>query len=1254
MLLTDLFADSVAQHGERVAIDVPPGPTRDRVVVRYAELARMAAALRQRLSPFVTGEAVVAIHLPRHDPWLFAAQLAVLQAGAAHVCLDPSFPAAHVQHVLKDAAVVAVIAAAAGERACGGRGVPIVRVPLAGEGPTLPAAPRPAWLDERGLAYVIYTSGSTGAPKGVLIEHRGAVNLIRQGVQRFGLGPGDRIAQGSSAAYDSSIEETWLALASGATVVVMDDETVRLGPDLVPWLAREAITVLCPPPTLLRAMDCDDPRARLPKLRLCYVGGEALTADLAATWGKALWLENGYGPTECTVTVVRGRVAPDRPVTIGEPVPPHRAFLLDDRLQPVADGDEGELCLAGPGLARGYVGQPELTAQRFPELPGIGRVYRTGDLAVRGADGQLTCLGRIDSQVKLRGFRIELEAIESVLATCDGVREVACAVVGQEPAKQLIAFVVATALGPSPEPRALAAALRRTLPDHMVPSRFELLSALPRTLGGKVDRRRLAANGTLPAASVDTRAENAPADADPLRRELRAGIAAVLGLPLAQVGADDDFFDLGGDSLRAALLVSRLRRGGCATFAVRDVYSARSANGMLRLAATKVRAPAAISIGPDPRPRPTSSTLRVVATTTSQLLFLLLMLLGITAVARFVTFDLTSGLCASLSLPVLLLVLPWLFAALRLAFAVASVLVLVVAKRLLIGRYHEGSTPAWSGLHLRHWLVVRCARLLPWGLFEGTEATAVVLRLLGARVGRRVHVHRGVDLAQGGWDLLTLGDDATLGREACLGLVDRVDGQLVFGAVELGAGATLATRAGTAGQVVIGAGALVGALSFVTEGTHVPAGERWQGVPATTSGPAPAPAPIDHGHQLSSWTCTWLLLLTRLAGPAFAALPWSLLAWWLLTQNGIDGARLATWLFTDGQAPSAPWGLALVAFAVLLLPLSLLSTALALRSLPKVPAGTHPRWSLLHLRQQLRDGMLEFACGWLSGTLFWPWWLALAGARIGRDVEVSTILDTLPEHLAIGAGSFLADGVYLGAPLVHGGRVTVGPTALGLRTFVGNHVVIEQGLQLPDDLLLGISTIADRQMREGTAWFGQPAFQLPRREVVTVDRRLTHAPGPVRYLNRMFWEALRMTLPALPVALGLWWLAVTAGSGFGVAVVATAVVMSFPVLLVWALKWLLLGRVRPGQHGLWSCWASRWDFHYVVWQRFARGLLSLLEGTLLLPWFLRAMGMRIGRRCLLGDGFAQVVDPDMITIDVEPRHRNRKWRRARSLVPLDN
>lgn len=1113
-----------------------------------------------------------------------------------------------------------------------GLGLPTVALPLATGAPTSPAAAAPA-AGERSLAYAIYTSGTTGKPKGVLVEHRGAVNLIAQGVERFGLRPGDRCAQGSSPAYDSSVEETWLALASGATVVPLDDETVRLGPDLVAWLRRERVSVFCPPPTLLRAMDVRSPRAELPDLRLCYVGGEALPQDLADLWGAELWLENGYGPTECTVTVTRGRVHPCRPVTIGQPVPPHVAWILGEDGRPAPDGAAGELCIAGPGLARGYLGLPELTEQRFPTLPEIGRVYRTGDLVTRGPDGELSYHGRIDAQVKVRGYRIELEAIESALARCEGVREVACTAQDEGGEKALAAHVVAADPSRPPDVDALAAAVRASLPDYMTPRRFAFAATLPRTVGGKIDRRRLPF--IAPPAGVGGPAWE-PATA--AERLLRDEFAAVLRVAPAAIAADADFFDLGGDSLRAALLVSRLRRspGGAAT-AVRDVYMFRTPAAIARrLQAESSVDDDAAETSPLPPLPPTPWLATFVQTA-----FVALVVGGASGIAWVGGFVALPWLAAEFTLLQLLFVGPWLGAIAYAAYAVVAVALAIGAKELLIGRYVPQRVPAWSSFHVRHWIVVRLVRLVPWTLLEDTEAKVAALRALGARIGRRVHLHRGVDVLSGGWDLIEIGDDATLQREAELGACQLEDGQLVVGAVRIGRGATMATRAGVGPDASVGDGAFVGPLSFVPSGAHVPAGEAWQGVPARRVGAAPEPARIDvESAPLPPWPYAILRVCGRLFWAPLVALPFTGLVYAGALALGVDAAALADWLSGEGPSSQPAWVALTIVLALVGAPVGLVAQALALRFSPPIPAGTHGRWTWLHLQAQVRMDAVEAAGQWLAGALFWPMWLRLAGMRIGRDTEISTIVDVLPEHVALGGGSFLADGIYLGVPRIHGGAVTIAPTALGARNFVGNHVVVDAGQALPDDVVIGVCTVVDdRRMTAGTGWFGQPPFALPKREIAEADRRMTHRPDLLRVVNRLFWECARFVLPALPVWLGLVWFDVVAASEddalaqYGRACAATVAYALLLALVVIAAKWLLLGKVRPAQHALWSCWANRWDFHYVVWERYSRGFLQLLEGTLLLPWFLRALGMKVGRRVVLGEGFAQVVDPDMLRID---------------------
>src|SRR5262249_26598722 len=264
-------------------------------VLTYTELNQQADAVAAFLRPFVTGECIVALLLSRGNEFLYSGQLGALKAGAAYTCIDTAFPYEQVRDVLDDSNAVVLLTDAAGvARARGagwlpGRVFDAAAIASARDAVTLPP---PEWLTPENLAYVIYTSGTTGRPKGVMIEHRSIVNLVRHDLLELQLTPDERVAQNSSPSYDSSVEEIWFALGAGATLVPLDEETVRLGPDLVPWLRGERITMLCPPPTLLRTLGCRDPLKELPDLSIVYAGGEALPQDIADHWAEGRTLIN--------------------------------------------------------------------------------------------------------------------------------------------------------------------------------------------------------------------------------------------------------------------------------------------------------------------------------------------------------------------------------------------------------------------------------------------------------------------------------------------------------------------------------------------------------------------------------------------------------------------------------------------------------------------------------------------------------------------------------------------------------------------------------------------------------------------------------------------------------------------------------------------------------------------------------------------------------------------------------------------------
>jgi aspartate racemase len=424
-------------------------------------------------------------------------------------------------------------------------------------------------------AYVIYTSGSTGQPKGVLVTHGGVVNHSLSVGELFALGPEDRVSQCNSLSFDISVEELFASWVRGAAVVLCPPEKFLPDEEFAGWLAGEEISVVNLPTAFWHqwAGVLESRHRRVSDtVRLVVVGGDKARSDILARWQaitgpRVRWI-NTYGPTEATVTTTayensapQGRQAT---IPIGRPIAGAQVYVLDGNLNPVPIGVSGELYIGGAGLARGYLKRPELTAERFIPDPFAreagSRLYRTGDVCRYLADGNIEFLGRSDHQVKVRGFRIELEEIDSVLARHPGVRE-AVVVAREEDAgdsttqsedKRLVAYVAA-AQNPLPTIQELRGFLKAQLPEYMVPSAFVFLDSLPLTPTGKVDRK------ALPAPERRQRGieEGTIAPRNPTE-ELVAQIWAKL-LKLDRLAIHDNFFDLGGHSLLATQLISRLR-----------------------------------------------------------------------------------------------------------------------------------------------------------------------------------------------------------------------------------------------------------------------------------------------------------------------------------------------------------------------------------------------------------------------------------------------------------------------------------------------------------------------------------------------------------------------------------------------------------------------------------------------------------------------------------------------------------------------
>jgi amino acid adenylation domain-containing protein/non-ribosomal peptide synthase protein (TIGR01720 family) len=525
--------------------------------VTYQELNARANRLAHHLRTLGVGaEVLVGLCLERSVE-MVVGLLAILKAGGAYVPLDPAYPVGRLSFMLEDARAPVLVTQASLLDALPAGWAQVVLVDEEAELIAAHSVENPrAGVSAEGAAYVIYTSGSTGRPKGVVVRHGGLCNLAGAQQRAFGVRRGTHVLQFASLSFDASIFEMVMAWYAGGALYLLPPDKTLLGADLVSWLRENRIGNVTLPPSALAAM----PGAELPELKTIIVAGEACPVEVVARWAAGRRFFNAYGPTEATVwaTVEECEAGGDAP-PIGRPIANVSVYLLDSELRPAPVGIAAQLLIGGAGLARGYLARPALTAERFIPHPFAAepgaRLYRTGDVARYLPDGRIEFLGRADQQVKVRGYRIELGEVEAALGRMAGVRQ--CVVTATEEetgGRRLVAYVVSD--GETLPVEEMREWLKSVVPDYMIPATFVALAEMPLTGSGKVDRARLPEAGTdrpgLAEAYVEAEGE---------QERVLAGIwQEVLGVE--RVGANDNFFSLGGDSIRSVQVLSKAHERG--------------------------------------------------------------------------------------------------------------------------------------------------------------------------------------------------------------------------------------------------------------------------------------------------------------------------------------------------------------------------------------------------------------------------------------------------------------------------------------------------------------------------------------------------------------------------------------------------------------------------------------------------------------------------------------------------------------------
>jgi non-ribosomal peptide synthetase-like protein len=882
--------------------------------------------------------------------------------------------------------------------------------------------------------------------------------------------------------------------------------------------------------------------------------------------------------------------------------------VLDEKLQPVAPGENGEICIGGAGVARGYVNRPDLTATKFVETP-FGRLYRSGDLGRFAPDGEIEFLGRIDTQVKLRGFRVELSEIEAVLAEHPAVEcAVATTVPAGGPPQDIAAYVTLRSHVPVEDLREqLAEKVRGRLPAYMVPAYVEVLDRMPMLASGKADRKGLPAP-VLPR--VGARAGDYVPPETALERKIAAAWHEIFGREDISVEADF-FLDLGGHSLFAAQLVSKLRADRqMRRLSVADLY----ANPTIRALAQHAESLAdsrTNDASDAPRPvRHSSARVWTAGAAQFALLYAVLAILGAPAAAFIAEHSRKASILSVTSFDLLL----------PLVLLMVSMVLPVVLKWTLVGRFRPGDYPLWGSYFCRWWVFRKAIDFSPLPFLAGSPLLNIYARLLGARIGRGAHIATPQLHMP---DLLEIGEGASIGYEVELQPFEVEDGRLRVAPIRIGARAFIGAKSVVMPGATVGQGARISEQTLVTRGQVIPEGESWTGSPARRAAMTdplldrmearPAPPPRLSAALWAAFAAAFVFIETL---PFAFALPG------LLIMAYAD--RIGGWRYVLAAAP-----LAGLAFVVTACTAVFAGKRLAM---PRLRAGIYPAHSWFGLRKWIADKLMLLSLtvtNTLYATLYTLPWLRALGARIGPRSEISTVSHIDPDLLRLGSEVFVADIASIGAATFHNGYIAMEWTEVGDRTFLGNASVIRSHTKLPDNCLIGVQSVAPAEAaKPGTSWLGSPAMFLPKRQVVEgFSEQLTYRPPVSLYAYRLAVELVRIAAP--PSLLYLLGAAVVLASVRLVETVPFAAFLALmpalflgcatlTTLVVAAAKWAIVGRYRPRVEPLWAPFVRHSELVTGLYESVAVPMLvHMLTGS---PWIapvLRLFGVHAGKRVYL-------------------------------------
>ena len=1207
-VLADIFRATVVRTPNAMAII--SGEQR----LSYLEVDRLsdriaAALIRRGAGP----NKVVGLYFTRGVNLLLS-QIGVTKTGATWLPFDSETPKDRMATCLADCGAIGLLVDEDVEDRVAGFEHPVWSMSNAEfNRPLDKALPAPKKHTPDCHAYLIYTSGTTGTPKGIAITHRNICHYLRASNSIFGITAKDVMFQGCSAAFDLSMEEIWVPYLVGAALWVATPEIMADTENLPRRMRDAGVTAIDTVPTLL-SMFAED----VDSLRVMIVGGEACPLSLIERFSKkGRRIFNSYGPTETTVVATIAELKKGDLITIGKPIPNYTAYVVNDNLQLVAAGQQGELLIGGPGVADGYLGRTDLTAQKFIANPFRKKsadkiLYRSGDAVSIDESGNILFHGRVDDQIKIRGFRVELGEIETAVGEDAAIEHAAVVLRKDHGLERLVAFIVPRK-DEKPDIHALRETLRKRLPPYMVPAAFEVIAEVPRLTSGKVDRKSLK-NMTLASAWADE--SQSEQGNNPVEVALISSAKEIFpGQPILR---EADFFtDLGGHSLLAAQFISKVRvnRYG-QTITLQDMYAGRTVANIAKLLIDRGALDESELKAAAPPARASMTKRFWCGVAQAATLPLILCLHAAPWLAIFISYSLISpdenSLFGDAGFVFVGFALVTLF----------NYIFVPLAKYVIMHKTKPGIYPLWGSYYYRMWLVQRLTGLVHLKWMQGTPVIRFYLRLLGAKVGKDALIS---DLFVHAYDLLEIGDHASLGGQLIIANARAVGDKFIIGPVKIGNDVSLGNSVVIEENTEIGDGSELSDLTSLLAGSKVPPNERWSGSPPQKVADLdranlPVAAQASPAQRFFQ-TIFYAVLLVLL--PPIAILPvvptFRVMEWIDSYVNPLMGGIAYGWYLPIIALPAAA---SMVLFTCL--------SVVALRwlILPRLKSGSYSIFSSLYIRKWIVNLVTDItldAVTSIFATIFMPAWYRLMGAKIGAGTEISTSFSGRYDLVDLGKGNFIADEVRLADEELRRNWMTLGSIKTGSKVFIGNSAVVPMNYSIETGALIGVKSRPPDGGEVGASeiWFGSPAIKLPVRQTFTALDASTFKPGIGRKISRGIFEAFNISLPtALFITLATYGMEllnepINEGSWFEAISMGVLVVILIDITqlsLAAILKWTAMGVYRPTIKPMWSWWAMRTEAVAVMfWGMAGNAVLEHLRGTPMLPFALRLFGVKIGK-----------------------------------------